>query len=662
MLRKTRLGYEAAQELFKQWKCVATEQFQNAHKLYLYMDFASGYSLGHADKNLDPTQILAIRLAHAYYVTEKGLNLDFPTFFALCLDHIDLFTIQNVFLAIRADLNLTMDIPLFVVLHIDEVQHIFHFEGSYKFAAGKGMFKDLMYDSVMFYQTYQTNRYEACKFLASGSLTIQPFISGTAHRKVMATKEPSMYSFEYVHTPLLSLGATFKLIQHYAEQFGAKPWEWKMHLPFLQLLSDMGGLPRAISYLLEECFGKDYSQGPEFFQQISSLSFYDIFKRVTDRVSGKYGVPEFLSSHRSAAIEVLTHAIRGISITRDRVFGNLSVEEMEYRGYIFLQQVGMNYYFRMPFLFVHLYNERLHIIPQELAAVEFNHDRKVTWQDWESFNAGFQVFLNNLLYEKGKIDLTLGDFYHKADGHDDTKNLLITLHQLELVSLRHQCPSKNQSVVSKDIGNIDWTTCRYVLLNGKSAKFGDTVLPRVAEKQSAQKYFGRQVNIIIISGQQKWDYNGEDFTLEQAMEEHKKALETAKSAGIPDSCGLITVIFTTQPLPKDKIQSIPKDFLVIHQGNFKDYYGPFAARAAFSVAHDLNPNFADIQHLQALEGVGEETAKEIVQERQKQPFKNLDDLCTRVSRVKKDKLTRELSFFPFTSKHLLLPFEGYTTI
>ena len=27
---------------------------------------------------------------------------------------------------------------------------------------------------------------------------------------------------------------------------------------------------------------------------------------------------------------------------------------------------------------------------------------------------------------------------------------------------------------------------------------------------------------------EKWDYNGEDFTLEQAVKEHKKALETAQ--------------------------------------------------------------------------------------------------------------------------------------
>jgi len=370
----------------------------------------------------------------------------------------------------------------------------------------------------------------------------------------------------------------------------------------------------------------------------------------------------FILEHKAAALQVLGHAIQGVSITRDIVLSNTSVEEMEHKGHIFLHQAGANYYIRMPFLFVFIYNQHLHIIPNELAEIAFNPDNKVTWQGWESFNALFQVFLNNfLLYEKRKIKVTLGDFFYKADGHEDTKNLCIELDPLEVAPLVHRFPSKNRPVLHKDTGKeIDWTTCKYLLLNGKSAEFGDTVLIRVSEKQSAQKYFGREVKTIIVSGQQKWDYNGEDFTVEQAIEEHKKALKTAESEGIPNSCGLITVIFTTQRLPKDKIQSIPKDILIIHQDNFKDYYGPFATRAAFSIAHTFNPNFADIQHLQVLEGVGEETAKTIAIERQKRPFKNMEDLIDRVPRVKKSKLTREATFFPFNSKRLLLPFEGFT--
>lgn len=141
-----------------------------------------------------------------------------------------------------------------------------------------------------------------------------------------------------------------------------------------------------------------------------------------------------------------------VSALQDRVLGNISVEEMEHKRHIFLHQVRTNYYFHMLFLFIFIYNQHLHIISNELAEITFNQDNKMTWQDWKSFNVLFEVFLNNfLLYKKEKIDLTLGDFYHKSDGHDDTENLHIELNPLEVVP----------------------------------------VVIQVAEKQSAQKYFGR---------------------------------------------------------------------------------------------------------------------------------------------------------------------------
>jgi hypothetical protein len=112
-------------------------------------------------------------------------------------------------------------------------------------------------------------------------------------------------------------------------------------------------------------------------------------------------------------------------------------------------------------------------------------------------------------------------------------------------------------------------------------------------------------------------------------------------------------LYHTAP-SKGQIQSIPKDILIIYQDNFKDYYGPFATHTTFSITYTFNPNFIDIQHLQVLEGFGEETAKKIAQEHLKQPFKNLENLCNRVKHVKKNKLTCELAFFSFTRSNICL--------
>lgn len=263
--------------------------------------------------------------------------------------------------------------------------------------------------------------------------------------------------------------------------------------------------------------------------------------------------------------------------------------------------------------------------------------------------------------KKGKHNISLGDLFHTVDGHDETKKLTVKLSSLAFASVLHQFPSKINAMINKDTAEeIDWTQCRHLLLNGKGAPFGDTVfIVEVVDKKIAKKYFGRPVDKIIISGQQKWDYNGEDFPLQTAIEEHQKALDTAANEKIPNNYGIITVIFTTQEFPKENIKKISKDILIIYQDNFKNYYGPFSTCSSFSVAQNCNPNFADIQHLKVLEGVGEETAKQIVFERRKRPFSDIDDFCERVPQIKKPKLKCKVSYFPISSERLLVPFLGF---
>jgi len=86
--------------------------------------------------------------------------------------------------------------------------------------------------------------------------------------------------------------------------------------------------------------------------------------------------------------------------------------------------------------------------------------------------------------------------------------------------------------------------------------------------------------------------------------------------------------------------------MVVARQNFKKYYGPFAERASFALATSLNPNFADVQHLQSVPGVGEVTARAIVQARLVQPFTDMQNLVSRIPRVKIAH-AKVMSFFPF---------------
>jgi hypothetical protein len=140
------LSYESAQEVFRQWKNIAPEQYQDAKLLYLMIDFSNGGKLLFIEKDFHPSLIMGLRIAYAYFLQGK-YEVNYPEFLQYCKDFVESFTIVSVMEEIRKDLKLTGFDKLFVVLHIDEVQFIFDFEQEYKWETNptpKGLFKLLM--------------------------------------------------------------------------------------------------------------------------------------------------------------------------------------------------------------------------------------------------------------------------------------------------------------------------------------------------------------------------------------------------------------------------------------------------------------------------------------------------------------------------------------
>ncbi len=81
-------------------------------------------------------------------------------------------------------------------------------------------------------------------FFGKGSTSIiQPILSGTAYKRVVGSKEPTMFTFDHIELPLLSFGAVLNLFEEYARSFGNEKTtnHWKTCHSFLYLLSDMGG-------------------------------------------------------------------------------------------------------------------------------------------------------------------------------------------------------------------------------------------------------------------------------------------------------------------------------------------------------------------------------------------------------------------------------------
>ncbi|KAF9404097.1 hypothetical protein BGZ76_007119, partial [Entomortierella beljakovae] len=192
----------------------------------------------------------------------------------------------------------------------------------------------------------------------------------------------------------------------------------------------------------------------------------------------------------------------------------------------------------------------------------------------------------------------------------------------------------------KDGEPIDWESRSNIIVNGKSAPWGDAFIVR----ESA----GR--NILILH-QDKFDYNSD------LLSEHEKNMNNSKKAekNLGETLASyrhITIVFTTQPFDGN---DVAKDCLVISKDNFKDYFGPvFASRATFALTRAINPNFSELSRMRTcLSGVGDVTAGEIIKKR---PYLSQEDFCEKMPRVKNSIMKYEkenpgkkikLDFFPF---------------
>ncbi|DBA03653.1 TPA: hypothetical protein N0F65_006832 [Lagenidium giganteum] len=107
--------------------------------------------------------------------------------------------------------------------------------------------------------------------------------------------------------------------------------------------------------------------------------------------------------------------------------------------------------------------------------------------------------------------------------------------------------------------------------------------------------------------------------------------ERAKAVNESDVFLLITSGDVTEELP------LPARCGIVSKKEFGRYFGPFASRAYRSFLGPPNINTASYHELRRIEGVGDATAKQIINERKKRPFSCQEDAVNRLFAKKESK-------------------------
>ncbi|PKC08293.1 hypothetical protein RhiirA5_399395 [Rhizophagus irregularis] len=479
---KTRFG----QELFNQVRNDMPQYIQNIyndckiphdrrktdiHLEYLCIDFGNGHMLTPQDYGMNASIILGLRIAHAFFI-EKEYGMTFQEFRTALKQYrgsFDNFQFHVVIGEIRKSLNLSDKHLFFLYLHIDEFQLIDSWDKEDKSNPPTKLFYNMIHN--------------ISEFMLKSALPafVQPFLSGTAPLAVIEQKEASRISFLFVDCPLLNDQSIIRITDHFAEKFNAGianyAYKWKYCRQMLQLLRDTGGLPRALQRLFIVCFGAYGEHGSEFFEKLErkEVNFVDYFIKVKDCLDKQYGIKDYVKNNRDVATKLMYLCIEGIPIGPDKYVLDennpaLTIRSLERDKHIILSSVEQSdelFLINMPFYFICIYNDSLHIVNPTLVSKFY--DERMYWEEWEKFVAYHEAFRTNLAIRLGKKTTTLRELYPNADKSDVNFDFSVNLKPLRVCEANEQFPLTNPLTEKSDGKEIDWQSGDVVVINGSSA-------------------------------------------------------------------------------------------------------------------------------------------------------------------------------------------------
>ncbi|PKY47885.1 hypothetical protein RhiirA4_523646 [Rhizophagus irregularis] len=633
---KTRFG----QELFNQVRNDMPQHIQNIyndckiphdrrktdiHLEYLCIDFGNGHMLTSQDYGMDASIILGLRIAHAFFI-EKDYGITFQEFRITLKQYrgsFDNFQFHIVIGEIRKFLNLSDKHLFFLYLHIDEFQLIDSWDKKDKSNPPTKLF---------YYMIYNISEY----MLKSALPTfIQPFLSGTALLAVIRQKKASRISFQFVDCPLLNDKSIIRITDHFAEKFNAGianyAYKWKYCRQMLQLLRDTAN-------------GK---QGREFFEKLerNEVDFVDYFIKVKDTLDKQYGIKYYVKNNRNVATKLMYFCIEGIPIDPNECLDDnnlaLTIRSLESDKHIIISSVKVEqsdelFFINMPFYFICLYNDVLHIVDPTL--VNKFYDERMYWNEWKKFVAYYEAFHTNLAIRLGKKTMMLRELYPNADKSDVYFDMSVKLKPLRVCEANEQFPLTNPLTEKSDGEIIDWQSGDVVVINGSC----DVFFVRELVDTFYKKF--------IMMSQCKWDYGSKKVPESKVEEEYEKNLQNFYAAAVDNENYIpITIIFTSQPYSDSK-EKQESGILVISKEDFKKHFGPvFSSRASFAIAGNTNPNFWEKNRLKnVLDGIGDVSIGNVIKKR---PYYSDNDYRDKNPGAKK---IPKMDYFPFDVSERLL--------
>jgi len=635
---------------------------------HMVLDFSTDIELGPDDTDLSSEIILGLRMSYYHFFRGKYEG-GYQEFYRRVSKYKNVFTLNSVISAIRhdfiANLQPSDEQPsnkqkhLFLFLHIDDFQRIFQHPWREN---PVGVHRDVSLDDA---GTDSRDRYnlgglrlfrdmtrKLGRFLLGETFPtmVQTFFSGTARQSVTKAAEPNSYGFQFLRCPPLSIGARYDIMSHFASEANVPHQKWMPKRGFFHLLSASGGLPRALQFVLEEFFGRQLEKYQTFEKTAREIdeNMNLIFNKIANRLDNAYFITAFASAHSELVRSLIRLCILEEPSPRTLApfdqFTSLTLETLERDTHTILEDCSDSrgkVFVRIPFFFLHIYNTVIGEVRSNLGSA-FVHDwgKDREWGFFESIIAEYEVIRTNFLIGNGSQEATLKNIYKGALGRADTLNITVQLKELSLVKATNQFP---KSVLTVDGKARGWKS-GVVVKNADGASFADVFVYREnADAKSPGILCALQAKKVV-----KFPVN----TLTQEHSKNTMAIENVPEGSLLDEDGIkrartITVIITTADADsalQNFDETFPEDCLLIHRGNFAEFFGEaFSVTAAFAATGDCNVNFMTPEHLKKKHKLDDMVVDQVMKN---MPYRSYDDLVSRVPAMGSMQRT-EMEFLPY---------------
>jgi len=242
--------------------------------------------------------------------------------------------------------------------------------------------------------------------------------------------------------------------------------------------------------------------------------------------------------------------------------------------------------------------------------------RRIWWQDWERFVAGFRLLLDEVHQGDTVAYKQLHDGVLWGPGNTtiavtpSLKTVQLASKQVDTATL---LGAAQLSAVPCDHGDVDPSKGDDFIVNAAHASAGDGFC--VVRREGAPAFLEiQQYKLKTVKGA---------LVPATVAQERRKAVH-------PDEKSAFFILFSTYEKFVGQADKLPQQTGIVSKQNFEDYFGPFASRAIFS---STPVSIASVTRSMLLltRGIGEARANAILEERNKRAFDGIDDCHKRTN-------------------------------